>query len=126
MEKITLETESYLIEGKENDRFFPFLELEFNENVIYENDIPKFYLSFSDDLKSAYGIGNWIMIDLEKNGHKLRDVIVKLGKSLNKEWDIFPSNVGKQIDRSWKSEKIELTLLTDKEIEKIKTHYNNV
>ena len=126
MEKITLETESYLIEGKENDRFFPFLELEFNENVIYENDFPKYYLSFSDDLKSAYGFGNWIMIELEKNGHKLRDVIVKLGKSLDKEWDIFSSNVGKQIDGSWKSEKIELTLLTDKEIEKIKTHYNNV
>ncbi|AYN68817.1 hypothetical protein D1013_16235 [Euzebyella marina] len=102
------------------------MELEFNENVIYENDIPKYYLSFSDDLKTAYGIGNWIMIDLEKNGQKLRDVIVTLGKSLDKEWDIFSSNVGKQIDGSWKSEKIELTLLTDKEIEKIKTHYNNV
>ena len=126
MEKIILETESFLIEGKENDRFFPFLELEFNENVIYENNIPKYYLSFSDDLKSAYGIGNWIMADLEKNGHNLRDVIVKLGKSLDKEWDIFSSNVGKQIDGSWKSEKIELTLLTDTEIEKIKTYYNNV
>ena len=126
MEKITFETESYLIEGKENDRFFPFLELEFNENVIYENDIPKYYLSFSDDLKTAYGIGNWIMIDLEKNDQKLRDVIIKLGKSFDKKWDIFSSNVGKQIDGSWKSEKIELTLLTDKEIEKIKTHYNNV
>ena len=56
MKKITLETESYLIEGKENARFFPFLELEYNEDVIYENDIPKYYLSFSEDLKSAYGI----------------------------------------------------------------------
>ena len=35
-DKITLETESYLIIGKENQRFFPFLELEFNEVVIYE------------------------------------------------------------------------------------------
>ncbi len=126
METITLETESYLVEGKENKRFFPFLELEFNENVIYENDIPKYYLSFSDDLKSAHGIGNWIMADLEKKEHKLRDVIVELGKTLDLEWDIFSTNVGKQIDGSWKSEKIELILLTDKEIEKIKTHYNNV
>lgn len=126
METITLETESYLVEGKENKRFFPFLELEFNENVIYENDIPKYYLSFSDDLKSAHGIGNWIMADLEKKEHKLRDVIVELGKKLDLEWDIFSTNLGKQIDGSWKSEKIELILLTDKEIEKIKTHYNNV
>ena len=45
---------------------------------------------------------------------------------MNLNWDIFSTNVGKQIDSSWKSEKIELTILTDKEIEKIKTHYNNV
>ena len=70
MDKIALETESYLVSGKENERFYPFLELEFNETVIYENDIPKYYLSFSDDLKSAHGIGNWIMTDLEKNGNK--------------------------------------------------------
>ena len=69
-EKITLETESYLVEGKENERFFPFLELEFNEDVIYENDVPKYYLSFSEDLKSAYGIGKWIMTELEKNNHE--------------------------------------------------------
>lgn len=125
MEKITLETESYLFEGNENERFFPFLELEFNENVIYENDVPKYYLSFSDDLKSAYGIGNWIMSDLEQKGHKLREVIIELGNRLNLKWDIFSSNVGKQIDGSWKSEKIELIILTDKTIEKIKTHYNN-
>ena len=125
MEKITLETESYLLEGKENERFFPFLELEFNENVIYENDVPKYYISFSDDLNSAYGIGNWIMSDLEQKGHKLREVIIELGNKLNLKWDIFSSNVGKQIDGNWKSEKIELIILTDKTIEKIKTHYNN-
>lgn len=124
MEKVTLETESYLIEGTENDRFFPFFELEFNEIVIYENDVPKYYLSFSDDLKSAYGIGNWILIDLEENEYKLRDVVVKLGKSLDREWDIYSSNLGRQIDGSWKLERIELALLTDKEIENIKTHYN--
>ncbi|XCF07514.1 hypothetical protein ABI125_06565 [Tamlana crocina] len=121
MDKIKLETESYLISGKENERFFPFLELEFNENVIYENDIPKYYLSFSDDLKNAHGIGNWIMADLEKNGHNLRDLIVELGNALNLKWDIFSSNVGNQIENSYQTEEVELEILNDKTIEKIKT-----
>ncbi|MCH2218494.1 MAG: hypothetical protein MK076_10580 [Flavobacteriales bacterium] len=124
MEKITLETESYLIEGKENARFFPFLELEYNEDVIYENDIPKYYLCFSEDLKSAYGIGNWIMIELKKNDHDLRKTITLLGQSMNLDWDTFSTYVGKQIDGSWQSEKIELTILTDNVIEKIKAHCN--
>ena len=121
MEKIILKTESYLVDGKENERYFPFLELEFNENVIYENGIPKYYLSFSDDLKSAYGIGDWIMTELEKNGHNLRELIIKLGKNLNLNWDTFSSNVGKFVENSWKPEKIELIILNDKLIEKIKT-----
>ncbi|WP_435623775.1 hypothetical protein [Flagellimonas sp.] len=124
MNKIKLDTESYLISGKNNERFFPFLELELNENVIYENDIPKYYLSFSDDLKSAHGIGNWIMADLEKNGHNLRDLIVELGNKLNLNWDIFSSNVGNQVDDSYQTEQVELEILTDKTIEKIKRHYN--
>ena len=124
MKKITLETESYLIDGKNNERYFPFLELEFNENVIYENDIPKYYLSFSEDLKSAYGIGDWIMTELNKNEQNLRELIIDFGKILNLNWDIFSSNVGKFIEDSWKSEKIELIILTDNLIEKIKTHYN--
>jgi hypothetical protein len=121
MEKIKLETESYLIRGKENERFFPFLELEFNENVIYENDIPKYYLCFSDDLKTAQGIGNWIMADLEKNGHNLRDLIVELGNKLNLKWDIFSSNVGNQVEDSYQTEQVVLEILTDEIIEKIKT-----
>lgn len=121
MDKIKLETESYLITGKEDERFFPFLELEFNENVIYENDIPKYYLSFSDDLKSAYGIGNWITADLEKNGLNLRDLIVELGNEFNLKWDIFSSNIGNQVEDSYQTEEVELEILTDKTIEKIKT-----
>ena len=121
MEKITLETESYLISGKENERFFPFLELDFNEEVIYENDIPKYYLSFSDDLKSAHGIGNWIMVELEKNGHDLRKLIIGLGKSLNLNWDIFSSNIENYIEDSWKSERIELIKFDDILIENIKS-----
>ena len=121
MEIITLETESYLINEKENERYFPFLELEFNENVIYENDVPKYYLSFSEDLKSVYGIGNWIMTELEKNGHNLREFIIELGKSLNLNWDIFSSNVGEFVEDSWKTEKIELIIFNDNLIEKIKT-----
>ena len=121
MDKLNLETESYLIKGKENERFFPFLELEFNENVIYENDIPKYYLSFSDDLKTANGIGNWIMADLEKNRHNLRELVIELGKRLNLKWDIFSSKTGMEVENSYQTEKIELEILTDKTIEKIKT-----
>ena len=121
MDKLTFKTESYLIKGKENERFFPFLELEFNENVIYENDIPKYYLSFSDDLKIANGIGKWIMEDLENNGHNLRQLIIELGNKLNLKWDILSSKTGKEIENSYQTEQIELEILTDKTIEKIKT-----
>ena len=121
MEKITFETESYLIESTNTERYFPFLEFEFNESVIYENDIPKYFLSFSEDLKSAHEVGDWIMNDLKKNGHNLRELIIELGNSLNLKWDIFSSNVGKFIEESYKSETIELIRFNDKLIEKIKT-----
>ena len=61
------------------------------------------------------------MTELQKNGHNLRELIIELGKSLNLDWDIFSSNVGKFIEDSWKLEKIELIILNDKLIEKIKT-----
>ena len=121
MEIIKWETESYLISGKGTERYFPFLELEYNENVIYENDIPKYLLSFSEDLKSAHEVGNWIMAELEKNGHNLRELIIELGNSLNLKWDIFSSNVGNFVEDSWKSETIELIRFSDNLIEKIKT-----
>ena len=121
MDKIILETESYLVSGKENERFYPFLELELNETVVYQNDIPKYYLSFSDDLKSAHGIGNWIMVDLEKNGHKLDELIIELGNSLNSKWSIFSSKIGMEVENSYQTEQIELEILTDKTIERIKT-----
>ena len=121
MDKIILETESYLVSGKENERFYPFLELELNETVVYQNDIPKYYLSFSDDLKSAHGIGNWIMVDLEKNGHKLDELIIELGNNLNLKWGIFSSKIGMEVENSYQTEQIELEILTDKTIERIKT-----
>ncbi|WP_178985158.1 hypothetical protein [Winogradskyella helgolandensis] len=121
MEKITLETESYLINKKGTERYFPFLEMEYNENVIYENDIPKYFLTFSEDLKSAHEVGNWIMAELEKNGHNLRELIIELGNSLNLKWDIFSSNVGNFVEDSWKTETIELIRFSDNLIEKIKT-----
>ncbi|WCO03591.1 hypothetical protein [Psychroserpens ponticola] len=121
MDKIALNTESYLISGKENKRFYPFLELEFNENVIYENDTPKYYLIFSDNLKSAHGIGDWIMADLKKNGHNLRELIIELGNGLNLKWDIFSSKTGMEVENSYQTEQIELEILTDKTIERIKT-----
>ncbi len=121
MDKIKLKTESYLISGKDNERYFPFLELEFNETVIYENNVPKYYLCFSDDLKSANGIGSWIMTELKKNGHNLRKLIIELGSTLNLKWDIFSSDVGKFVEDSWKSETIELIRFSDNLINKIKT-----
>lgn len=121
LEKIVLETESYLVEGKENERFFPFLELEFNEAVIYENDIPKYYISLPNDPKTTDGVQDWIINELEKNGHDLRKLIVTLGKSLNLNWDIFSSHIEKIVEESWKSESVELTVFNDRLIEKVKT-----
>ena len=124
-DKITLETESYLIIGKENQRFFPFLELEFNEVVIYENDIPKYYLSFSDDLKTVNKLGNWITSDLKNNRYDLRSIIVELGNTLNLKWDIFSSNAGREVEKSYQTEQVELETLTDDVIEKIKSSFIN-
>ncbi|WP_111684162.1 hypothetical protein [Winogradskyella tangerina] len=121
MKKIILKTESYLISGKENERFFPFLELEFNENVIYENDIPKYYLRFSDDLKNAHGLGNWILTDLKNNGYNLRSLVVELGNKMNLKWDIFSKNVGNHVENSFQTEEVELEILTDIIIDKIIT-----
>jgi hypothetical protein len=121
MNKISIETESYLINKEGKDRYFPFLEMEYNEHVIYENDNPKYFLIFSEDLKSAHGVGIWIMSKLEKNGNNLRELIIELGKELNLKWDIFSSNVGNFVEESYKSETIELIRFNDKLIEKIKT-----
>ena len=119
-ERITLETESYKINGKENERFFPFLELEFNEWIIYENDNPKYFIKLNSDVESEFKIINWLVNEL-KNGKDLRNLISELGKDYEKSWDIFPSQKGKEIENSFKKERIELEILTDKTIEKIKT-----
>ena len=124
-DKIRLETESYLMIGKEDQRFFPFLELEFNEIVIYENDIPKYYLSFSDDLKTVNNLENWITSDLKKNKYDLRSILVELGNTLNLKWDIFSSNAGREVEKSYQTEQVELETLTDDVIEKIKSSFIN-
>ncbi|WP_027127234.1 hypothetical protein [Gelidibacter mesophilus] len=121
MNKITLETESYLVEERGNERFFPFLEIEYNETIIYENEIPKYYLSFSSELESANGFGNWFMEELQKKGNDLSGFIVELGKSLNLNWDVFYTGFGEIIEDSWNSEIVELIEFNDKLIEKLKT-----
>ena len=121
MDKITLETESYLVEGKGNERFLPFLEIEYNETIIYENNVPKYYLSFSDDLDSANGLGNWFMSELKQNQNDLSKLIIEIGNRLNLKWDVFYSDFGELIEDSWKPEKVELIIFNDKLIEKIKT-----
>mgnify|MGYP003625674217 CR=1 FL=1 len=121
MNKITLETESYLVEERGNERFFPFLEIEYNETIIYENEVPKYYLSFSSELESANGFGNWFMEELQKKGNDLSGFIVELGKSLNLNWDVFYTGFGEIIEDSWNSEIVELIEFNDKLIEKLKT-----
>tara|TARA_R110002049_G_scaffold55193_4_gene153342 strand:- start:1963 stop:2346 length:384 start_codon:yes stop_codon:yes gene_type:complete len=121
MNKITLETESYLVEERGNERFFPFLEIEYNETIIYENEVPKYYLSFSSELESANGFGNWFMEELQKKGNDLSGFIVELGKSLNLNWDVFYTGFGEIIEDSWNSEVVELIEFNDRLIEKLKT-----
>lgn len=114
-DKITLKTESYLIFGKENERFFPFLELEFNEWVIYENDKPKYFIDLDAEVKSELKINNWLVAEL-KNGGDLRILISELGKENEKKWDIFPSQKGMEVENSYKTEQIELEFLTEAKI----------
>ena len=121
MDKVTLETESYLVEERGNERFFPFLEIEYNETIIYENEVPKYYLSFSSELESANGFGNWFMEELQKRGNDLSGFIVELGKSLNLNWDVFYTGFGEIIEDSWNSEIVELIEFNDRLIEKLKT-----
>jgi hypothetical protein len=121
MNKITLETESYLVEERGDERFFPFLEIEYNETIIYENEVPKYYLSFSSELESANGFGNWFMEELQNKGNDLSGFIVELGKSLNLNWDVFYTGFGEIIEDSWNSEIVELIEFNDKLIEKLKT-----
>ena len=121
MDKVTLETESYLVEERGNERFFPFLEIEYNETIIYENEVPKYYLSFSSELESANGFGNWFMEELQKKGNDLSEFIVELGKSLNLNWDVFYTGFGEIIEDSWNSEIVELIEFNDRLIEKLKT-----
>lgn len=118
MDKVVIETESYVIRGKENDRFFPFLEPEFDEWVIYENDIPKYFIKLLPDLISEFEIINRLGEEL-KNGKNLRNLILELGKRYEKDWDIFPSQKGMEVENSYKTEQVELELLTDKIIQKL-------
>ncbi|MCD8435995.1 hypothetical protein LNJ03_11895 [Tenacibaculum dicentrarchi] len=61
------------------------------------------------------------MVDLKKNGHKLDELIIELGNSLNLKWSIFSSKIGMEVENSYQTEQIELEILTDKTIERIKT-----
>ena len=117
MNTIVLETESYLAQGEENQRFFPFLELEYNEWVIYENDEPKYYFRLDTDLNSESQTINLLIADL-RNGKDLRNLVKDLGKKSGKEWDIFSSHQGEEIEGSFQSEKIELEILSDQLLQK--------
>jgi len=113
LKKITLETESYLIKGKDNERFYPFLELEYNEHVIYENDEPKYYFYTSEETQSESKIVSEI-VEKIKNGKLQENIIKKLGDSIGKKWSLFSSHLGKEKSESFKLEKVDLIILNDK------------
>ena len=117
MEKIALETESFLLIGEDNERFYPFLELDYNEWVIYENDQPKYYFRLDFDVNSEFEIVNWLTAEI-KTGKDLQNLIMELGNKYGKEWDIFSSKKGQEREGSQRLEQIKLELLTDRLIEK--------
>ena len=94
------------------------MELAFNEWVIYENDKPKYFVGLNSDVKSEFKINNWLVAEL-KNGKDLQNLISELGKEYDKSWNIFPSQKGLEVEKSYQTERIELEILTDKTIKKI-------
>lgn len=115
--KINLKTESYLINGKEDERIFPFFELEFDEWVVFEHDKPKYYFRLNPDTESEFDIINWLVAEIN-NGKDLRSLISEIGRRNEKIWDIYPSQLGKEVENSYQTEKIELEYLTDRTIRK--------
>ena len=48
-----------------------------------------------------------------------------MGNTLNLKWDIFSSNAGREVEKSYQTEQVELETLTDDVIEKIKSSFIN-
>ncbi|GAA4273633.1 hypothetical protein U6A24_18310 [Aquimarina gracilis] len=120
MNKITLNTESYLIKGTEGERFFPFFELEYNEWVIYEDDFPKYYIELPMNSESNSSFREWLNNEL-KSGKKLKKVISSLGNQYGKNWNILPSQLGMEVEDGYKSEIMELEILNDDVMDQIKS-----
>lgn len=114
---ISLETESYIINGK-NERFFPFYELEYNEWIIYEDSVPKFYFELHDQVDQKEKVLETLKSKLRK-GEKLDDLIKVLGESVNKKWRINSGLQGNEDADSHKSETIELEILNDELISRL-------
>ncbi|MGB0925100.1 MAG: hypothetical protein ACPGTS_00125 [Minisyncoccia bacterium] len=115
MNTISLKTESFLVQNK-LERFFPFFELEFNEWVIYENDIPKYFFVLNNacDFKIITFIEKEI-----KNKNDLENIIINLGKKYFKNWSIFPAQKNHYIQNTQKTEDIILEILNDQVIFKL-------
>ncbi len=113
MNKTIVCTESYLIRGGQDKRFYPFLELEYDEWIIYEDDFPKYYINLSLDSTSNSSFEKWLISQL-KSGEKLQNLVISLGKQYGKKWSIFSSQLGMEVEGSHKSEKLELEILDDK------------
>lgn len=107
MKTITLNSESFLFKDSEREyRVIPFYELEFNEWVIYEDGIPKYYFEIHEDSKDEIILS--IVKDL-KRGKELDSIIQSIGKKHNKNWTTINNIKGQEIENSFRPETIELT-----------------
>ena len=107
MKTIQLNTESYLFKDSGREfRAIPFYELEFNEWVIYEDGIPKYYFELHEDAKDKVILS--VIKDL-KRGKELDSIIQGIGKKYNKNWTTINNIKGLEINNSFRSETIELT-----------------
>ena len=120
MEKITLQTESYLFEGlKGQFRTIPFYELEYNEWVIFEDGSPKYFISFDFDNPSTDPLNAEIEAKL-KSGEDLDTIIKNIGLEVNKDWTVDHNIQGKEIENSWKPETVTLILFSNQTYHKLK------
>lgn len=110
MEKVTIQTESYLFENGENQvRAFPFYELSNAEWVIYEKGQPKYLLDLDN---KSYPIVQDIIQKLH-SGEELEAIIGQFGRFLGQNWTIKHNIEGEEVEDSQQSETVELLMLAD-------------
>jgi hypothetical protein len=110
MEKITLQTESFLFEESGIQfRAIPFYELSIDEWVIYEKGHPKYIIDFNSREKPLI---QRLKSTLE-TGKTLEETVSQLGQLLGREWTTMRQTTAQEIPNSQQIETIELLLLED-------------